>query len=90
MRGAAQAGSTVPIFTLCFYHDTTVLPNSPLKIYAIVWHLSKSNNHSKKILKVDRARRKEVAVKVRVKKDYSFRNEVRNLSAVALIIDELS
>jgi len=26
--------------------------------------------------KVDRARRKEVAVKVRVKKDYSFRNEI--------------
>jgi len=26
--------------------------------------------------KVDRARRKEVAVKVRVKKDYSFRNEL--------------
>jgi len=39
--------------------------------------------------KVDRARRKEVAVKVRVKKDYSFRNEVRNLSAVALIINDL-
>ena len=47
-----------------------------------------SDNHSKKILKVDRARRKEVAVKVRVKKDYSFRNEVRNLSAVALIIND--
>ena len=30
----------------------------------------------------------EVAVKVRVKKDYSFRNEVRNLSAVALIIND--
>ena len=46
------------------------------------------DKHSKKILKVDRARRKEVAVKVRVKKDYSFRNEVRNLSAVALIIND--
>ena len=43
---------------------------------------------SKKNFKVDPARRKEVAVKVRVEKDYSFRNEVRNLSAVALIIND--